>query len=266
MTSNRTITRVVVPAQVIEGAGVRLRRSFPVPAADHFDPFLLLDDFSSNNPVDFVRGFPWHPHRGIETMTYILDGLVKHSDSLGNTGTIGPGESQWMTAGSGIMHEEMPQPGDGRLKGFQLWVNLPAAKKMSPPLYRDVSAASIPVVHPKPGVTLRVVAGSAGGVRGPVTGIAVDPLYLDVELAPRAEFSQPAAGGHTALMYLFEGAVQSEAQGGAAPVEVTARSLAIFSGGDRIALRASNDGARGLLIAGKPLDEPIARSGSGNRR
>jgi redox-sensitive bicupin YhaK (pirin superfamily) len=260
MKSNRKITRIIKPIQIIEGAGVRLQRCFPSAAADHFDPFLLLDDFSNDNPEDVIKGFPWHPHRGIETVTYILDGAVNHGDSLGNSGQIGPGDVQWMTSGSGIMHEEMPQPGDGRMEGFQLWVNLPAAKKMSSPRYQDVPAASIPVVRPEAGVTIRIIAGRAGGAEGPVTGIAVDPVYLDVELSVRTGFTHPVPSGHTAMMYVLAGGVRLEADDGSQS-EMSARGLVVFGDGDRIVTNASGDGAKYLLISGKPLNEPIARYG-----
>jgi len=173
MPTPRKVAKIIRPAVVLEGAGVRLRRSFPSSAADYVDPFLLFDDFGSDNPEDFKKGFPWHPHRGIETVTYVLDGVVHHRDSLGNSGTIGSGDAQWMTAGSGIMHEEMPDSNRERLIGFQLWVNLPASQKMTTPRYQNVASASIPEVHPAPGVTVRVITGEVAGVRGPVTEIAL---------------------------------------------------------------------------------------------
>ena len=261
MSSNRQIARIIKPTQVIEGAGVKLQRSFPSASADNFDPFLLLDDFTSDNPEDYIKGFPWHPHRGIETVTYILGGVVKHGDSLGNSGEIGPGDAQWMTSGSGIMHEEMPQPGNGRMKGFQLWVNLPASKKMTTPRYQDIVSSSIPVVRPEAGVTVRVIAGNAGGESGPVTGITIDPVYLDVKLSPQAEFTHPVTSGHTAILYLFEGAVLLEAKDSDSPKEVSARELVVLGQGDQIVVGATDGGARYLLISGKPLNEPIARYG-----
>ena len=197
---------VVTPQVVMEGAGVRLRRSIGGYELDHLDPFLLFDDFSSENPDDFVAGFPWHPHRGIETVTYILAGEVDHKDSIGNAGSIGAGDCQWMTAGGGIMHEEMPQARrKGPLAGFQLWVNLPARLKLCAPRYQNIAAAEVPTVEPAPGVRVRLVAGQAVGVAGPVRDIAAEPTYLDVSLAPGATFTQPVPRGQAAFVYVFEG-------------------------------------------------------------
>ena len=252
---NRQVVQVVTPRRVLEGAGVRLRRSFPAPALDYLDPFLLLDDFSSDNPDDVLAGFPMHPHRGIETVTYILAGSVNHRDSLGNAGTIGAGDVQWMTAGGGILHEEMPRPIEGRMAGFQLWVNLPAALKMSDPLYQEIPADRIPLVKTPEGAAIRVVAGDVLGVRGPVTEIAAQPLYLDVGLPPGTDMRHPIAEGHTACAYLFEGSATFGA------VQVLAPALVILGPGRGFGLRSGDAGARYLLLAGRPLGEPIARYG-----
>jgi redox-sensitive bicupin YhaK (pirin superfamily) len=252
---------IIKPTTVLEGAGVRLKRSFPVTGTDHLDPFLLFDDFSSPSPDDFRKGFPWHPHRGIETVTYLLAGVVNHRDSIGNAGSIGAGDAQWMTAGGGIMHEEMPDPRAGELLGFQLWVNLPAAEKMRAPRYQDIAAAQIPRISPDPGVTLRVIAGEAGGVRGPVTGIAVGPTYLDVELAPSAAVTHPLGNGDQTLAYLFRGEAAFRGNEHDPEATVGEAALLVLPPGGPLQVRASARGARYLLISGKPLREPIARHG-----
>src|SRR5215208_1529347 len=207
MTTERTIAELVTPTPVSEGAGVRLRRSIATRHLDYLDPFLLFDHFGSDDPADYLAGFPMHPHRGIETVTYMLDGSVAHADSLGNSGVIGAGDVQWMTAGSGILHEEMPKVGPRRLDGFQVWVNLPAKLKMTRPRYQDVEAGKIPLLARPDGVTVRVVAGAVDGVAGAVTEIHAEPEYLDVSLPARRIFEQPVPRGHTALAYVFEGEV-----------------------------------------------------------
>lgn len=241
---------------VIEGADVKLRRSVSPRVSNLYDPFLLFDHFAFNDPVEGpIQGFPTHPHRGIETVTYMLEGNVRHRDSLGNTGTIGPGDVQWMTSGRGILHEELPHRGpDGVIYGFQLWVNLPAAQKMGHPRYQEVPADSIPSVELE-GVKVRVMAGEVGGVRGPVTEIAADPLYLDVQLGPGATFSQPVPAGHTALVYLFEG---SGTFGGE---ETSALRMLVLTDGDALKAQAGSDGMRFILMAGAPFNEPIAPYG-----
>ena len=208
MNNFRTISHIIEPQLVVEGAGVLLRRSVSPRASNEYDPFLLFDHFAFNNPLEGpIRGFPMHPHRGIETVTYILDGSVNHRDSLGNAGVIGPGDVQWMTSGRGILHEEMPKRSEnsGDIYGFQLWVNLPAAQKMSQPRYQEVTSSTIPVIE-KDGATIRLVAGELDGIRGPVTEIAASPLYMDVKLAPGSRFIYPIPSGHTVLAYVFEGA------------------------------------------------------------
>jgi hypothetical protein len=246
---------VIEPTPVIEGAGVRLRRSIATATLDYLDPFLLLDNFQSDDPDDYLAGFPWHPHRGIETVTYMRAGEADHRDSIGNAGMIGAGDVQWMTAGGGILHEEMPRPIEGRMAGFQLWVNLPAALKMSDPLYQEIPADRIPLVKTPEGAAIRVVAGDVLGVRGPVTEIAAQPLYLDVGLPPGTDMRHSIAEGHTACAYLFEGSATFGA------VQVLAPALVILGPGLGFGLRSGDGGARYLLLAGRPLGEPIARYG-----
>ncbi|MGH2621844.1 MAG: pirin family protein [Anaerolineales bacterium] len=257
----RRIDQIIDPQFAIEGAGVLLRRSFGPSRANPFDPFLLFDHFAFNDPVEGpIVGFPMHPHRGIETVTYMLEGNTRHRDSLGNMGVIGPGAVQWMTSGRGIMHEEMPKRGpEGRVTGFQLWVNLPAAQKMGPPRYQEVNAETIPATQ-QDGVTARVVAGEFGGVRGPVTEIAAQPIYMDVTLAPGAQFELPVSEGHTAVAYLFEGAGEF----GAVPdgVQVDSVKMVVFGEGDLIRARAADGSqARFMLMAGAPFGEPIVPYG-----
>ena len=257
----RRIKQVIDPQFVIEGAGVLLRRSFGPTRDNPFDPFLLFDHFAFNDPVEGpIVGFPMHPHRGIETVTYMLEGNTRHRDSLGNMGVIGPGEVQWMTSGRGIMHEEMPKRGpSGRVDGFQLWVNLPAAQKMGTPRYQEVNADSIPAAE-RDGVKARVVAGEFDGVRGPVTEIAAQPIYLDATLQPGTEFELPLNPGHTAVAYLFEGAAAFGADNLHEPVEAV--RMVVFGEGDLIRARAAGDApARFMLIAGAPIGEPIVPYG-----
>jgi hypothetical protein len=252
----RNVTRTVLPTPVTEGAGVRLQRIFPSRALDYPDPFLLLDHFGSDNPADYMAGFPMHPHRGIETVTYMLAGAVRHTDSMGNSGVIEAGDVQWMTAGRAILHEEMPQAREGRMEGFQLWVNLPAKLKMTAPRYQEIAAEMIPLVQDQDGATVRVIAGMYEGVAGPVTDIAADPAYLDVTLAPDAAFATPIASGHTALAYVFRGdGILGDG------THVAATRLALLGDGDAVTARAGASGMRFLLISGLPLHEPIVRYG-----
>lgn len=254
---NRSISHVIEPQNVVEGAGVRLRRSIAPQRANKYDPFLLLDHFHFNDPLQGpISGFPMHPHRGIETVTYMLEGSTHHRDSLGNAGLIGPGDVQWMTSGRGIMHEEMPRRGpSGTVNGFQLWVNLPAAQKMTTPRYQEVSAAIIPHVT-KDGATVRVVAGEVWGTSGPVTEIAARPLYLDVSLSPGASFRHLVPRGHTVVAYVFEGAGRFGEDG----EMIEATRLVVFGDGDQIEVH-SEAGVRFMLIAGAPFREPIAPYG-----
>ncbi len=255
----RSIKKSITPKPVTEGAGVRLKRSIALPELDHVDPFLLFDHFGSDDPADYLKGFPLHPHRGIETVTYMMAGKVDHKDSIGNAGSIYAGAVQWMTSGSGIMHEEMPQPVDGRMEGFQLWVNLPARLKMSDPNYQEYTAGTLPVVMRDDGTRITVVAGVVNGVQGPVTEIAISPVYIDVSLPPGVVFSHPVEAGHAALAYVFGGGGQfGETPEG---IDVHAPSMVIFDDGDVVKARASSSGMRFLLISGSPLNEPIARYG-----
>jgi len=241
----------------IEGAGVHLRRAFGFHNAERFDPFLLLDDFRSTTPSEFLPGFPWHPHRGIETITYVLEGRVEHGDSMGNAGVIGSGDVQWMTAGSGIIHQEMPKgTPDGRMGGFQLWANLPATHKMMDPRYRGVMAAEIPVVALEGGATAKVVAGRAGGVQGPVRDIVTDPLYLDVMLPAQSLLSYPVSPDHTVLVYVIDGKAYFDPRRD--DFIVDSHNLILYSTGDRLEITTLEDPVRFLLFAGKPIREPIA--------
>lgn len=255
----RKVKEIIEPQFVIEGAGVRLRRSFGPSRDNLFDPFLLFDHFAFNDPIEGpVVGFPTHPHRGIETVTYMLEGNVRHRDSLGNMGIIGPGDVQWMTSGRGIMHEEMPKRGpSGVINGFQLWVNLPAAQKMSRPRYQEVTEDSIPTVDSH-GVKVRVVAGEYGGVKGPVTEIAAKPLYMDVTLEPNTEFNLPVTEGHSAVAYLFAGEGTFGLDGDGQGELVQSVRMVVFADGDHLRVRAgAGSMARFMLMAGAPFKEPI---------
>jgi len=242
----------------MEGAGVRLKRAFGYHDVPRFDPFLMFDDFHSENPDDYIAGFPWHPHRGIETVTYMLGGTVEHGDSMGNTGVIGPGDLQWMTAGSGIVHQEMPQRTRGMLAGFQLWVNLPARQKMMDPRYRDIKAADPPVVRLGGGVSVKVIAGEIGGAKGPVRDIVVEPQYLDVIVPAKKSFEHKIKRGHTAFAYVIEGEGEfaPDAKEPAGPEHVL-----LFGDGDSVAIKAQEAPLRFLLVSGKPLGEPVAWGG-----
>jgi redox-sensitive bicupin YhaK (pirin superfamily) len=260
MESNfRRVKQVIEPKFVIEGADVLLRRSFGPSRANPFDPFLLFDHFAFNDPREGpIQGFPTHPHRGIETVTYMLEGNVRHRDSIGNMGVIGPGDVQWMTSGRGILHEELPRRGpSGQISGFQLWVNLPAAQKMGPPRYQGVDAAAIPETRVD-GASVRVVAGEFEGVRGPVTEIAAGPLYMDVTLDPGAEFCVPVTPGHTVIAYLFEGAGEFGLDEEGKGETVKAVSMVIFGDGDALRVKAAEGApARFMLMTGEPFNEPI---------
>ena len=258
-TTSRPVAQVVRPEPVVEGAGVHLRRSIGTRTLDHLDPFLLLDHFESVEPRDYEAGFPYHPHRGIETVTLIRHGEVKHGDSLGHRGAIGAGDIQWMTSGSGIMHEEMPQVRPEGIAGLQLWLNLPASEKMSPPKYRDLDAARLPQTALDGGATARVIAGEAAGGRlaGPVEGLAVAPKFLDVTLVPGTTFREEVPRGHTAFAYVDHGEVSF----GPEHARVAAPALVVFGDGDAVEASAHGGGGRFLLAAARPLREPIARYG-----
>lgn len=253
--THRTIVRRVRGMDTSDGAGVKLKRIIGQPALDMLDPFLMLDEFRSDQPGDYIEGFPNHPHRGFETVTYMLAGRMQHGDNKGNRGDLAPGSVQWMTAGSGLIHSEMPQQEEGLMWGFQLWVNLPAADKMIAPRYQDIPPDDIPVVHPADGVTVRVVAGDLAGASGPVSGIATAPVYLDIALDAGSRLDLAMPEGHSAFAYVFDGT--SVNVGG----ESLARSeLAVLSKGDSVSFIAEGAG-RVLVVAGRPLDEPVARYG-----
>jgi len=273
--SIRPVKSIIQSQPTIEGAGVKLRRAFGFGNTDEFDPFLLLDDFRNDNPQDYRAGFPWHPHRGIETITYVLNGAVEHGDSLGNRGTLGAGDVQWMTAGSGILHQEMPQGDErGRMHGFQLWANLPASLKMTDPRYQDIVGRDIPEVVDDDGTRVRVICGSFWGKTGPVEGVAADPRYLDVWVPPRLRKTLPVESSRHAFAYVFEGsgsfrdasaprAVRTEWVGDASgtPEFTGNRSLVLFDTGDEITVQAGDAGIRFLLVSGRPIAEPVAWRG-----
>jgi redox-sensitive bicupin YhaK (pirin superfamily) len=256
----RTVQRVVAPEPVVEGAGVRLKRSLGTPTVSYLDPFLLLDHFASTDPDDYRAGFPLHPHRGIETVTYVLTGVVSHRDTLGNAGRIGAGDVQWMTAGRGIMHEEMPEVRPEGIAGLQLWVNLPAKLKMTAPRYQDIRSADIPEAKTADGAVVRVIAGTVDGVTGPVKGIAADPVYLDVSVPSGSAWTRAIDLGHTAFAYLLDGAARFGADGRAA-APTTGPALIVWGDGDHVTVETGDEPARFVLISGRPLHEPIARYG-----
>ena len=271
--SIRPIQRLVKAKPTVEGAGVRLRRAFGFGNTSDFDPFLLLDDFRNDVPEDYLSGFPWHPHRGIETITYVLAGTVEHGDSLGNKGSLGAGDIQWMTAGRGIIHQEMPK-GDqsGRMHGFQLWANLPASLKMTAPRYQEVHAAEIPEAVEDDGTRARIVCGTFWGKKGPIDGIAADPVYIDVSVPPGKRKSLPVETDRHAFAYVFAGggkfcnasaplAVPTEGLGWldtSPPQSAENRCLVLFDRGDEVVVQAGDEGIRFLLVSGKPLKEPVA--------
>ncbi|UXI68434.1 pirin family protein [Tahibacter amnicola] len=255
---SRHVLHTVRGRPTSDGAGVRLTRVIGQPALDSLDPFLLLDEFRSDEATDYLAGFPSHPHRGFETVTYMLAGHMRHADNQGNRGDLGAGSVQWMTAGRGIVHSEMPAQEDGLLWGFQLWVNLPAAQKMTAPRYQDIAPQAIPEVSPGEGVSVRVIAGEFGGAVGPVNAVATDPVYLDVRLAAGARCEVPLPQGHTAFAYVYAGQVAV----GSAAADISRGELAVLSKSGGVELAASTDeGARLILVAGRPLEEPVARYG-----
>jgi redox-sensitive bicupin YhaK (pirin superfamily) len=254
--TERSILRRVRGIDTADGAGVKLKRVIGQPALDMLDPFLLLDEFRSDQAGDYIAGFPEHPHRGFETVTYMLAGRMLHGDNHGNKGDLDAGSVQWMTAGRGILHSEMPQQEAGLMWGFQLWVNLPAAEKMTEPRYQDIAPERIPVTTPAPGVSVRVIAGELGGIAGPVGGVATAPVYLDISLEPGARIAVPLPEGHSAFAYVFDGK-EAEVAG-----QVLSRSeLAVLSKGESVTLAGTDAPTRVLLVAGRPLNEPVARYG-----
>jgi quercetin 2,3-dioxygenase len=272
--SIRPIKRIVESQPTMEGAGVKLRRAFGFGNTTDFDPFLLLDDFRNERPEDYRAGFPWHPHRGIETITYVLAGTVEHGDSLGNRGTLGAGDVQWMTAGRGILHQEMPQ-GDakGRMHGFQLWANLPASLKMTAPRYQDIPGAEVPEVVDDDGTRVRIICGEFWGKRGPVEGVAADPRYLDISVPPGRRKTFAVEASRQAFAYVFAGSgtfrdasqpfgvlTEKEGEGGETLIRERTgnRSLVLFDSGDEVTVQAGDEGIRFLLVSGKPIEEPVA--------
>lgn len=259
--TGRTIQRVIESVATSDGAGVKLRRSVGASPFLRHDPFLMLDEFYSDNPDDYLAGFPSHPHRGFETVTYMLDGHMRHEDSVGNRGDLGPGDVQWMSAARGIIHSEMPQQSEGRMRGFQLWINLPAAEKMNDPAYRDIPSADIPTVSLDGGGTARVIAGAliqnSGTTEGAVRGLTTDPLYLDIHLPAGGIFESPITTGYNAFLYLYEG----DATIGDDHQALKRRSAGLLSDGDKVRVQAGDDEARFLLLAGKPLREPVVQHG-----
>jgi redox-sensitive bicupin YhaK (pirin superfamily) len=256
MKTQRKIGRVISPEAVSDGAGVKLNRLIATPALDYLDPFLLLDHFGSEKTDDYMAGFPQHPHRGIETVTYMLKGVVHHKDTMGNAGTIKEGDIQWMTAGGGLMHEEMPEASPEGLSGFQLWVNLPSQLKMSKPRYQEVKANQIPVFE-RDGVKIKVIAGEVGEVKGAVSEIYAEPNYLDITIEPNGTFTHSIKVGHNAFAYVFEGSAEFDESGKV----IETNKLVIFNDGDFVTIKAGDTGARFLLVSGKPLNEPVARYG-----
>ncbi|MEX1036212.1 MAG: pirin family protein [Sneathiella sp.] len=257
MSRSRNVARVILSTEASDGAGVKLRRSIGTEQISELDPFLLLDNFGTENPDDYIAGFPSHPHRGFETVTYMIAGQMRHKDSTGAEGVLGPGSVQWMTAGRGIVHSEMPEQREGRMSGFQLWVNLPAKDKMCPPRYQNIDPEDVPEVD-LGRVHIRVLAGEVNGpegiVSGPVTGVATDPIYIDVTLGPGGSYEHVVQEGHTAFAYVFEGEVEV---GGKV---IDQHHLAILSDGDHVRLSSEN-GGRAILVAGRPIGEPVARYG-----
>ena len=256
--TKRKCTQIVRGQNAMDGAGVHLRRVLGLRTVKDFDPFLMLDGFDSTNPDDYIKGFPWHPHRGIETVTYLINGNIEHGDSLGNKGYIRDLECQWMTAGSGIIHQEMPKYEGSKMYEFQLWVNLPAKSKMIKPRYQDISSDIIPVVELENKTKVKVLAGSFNGIKGPVKDIIAAPEYLDIEMQPNSELIIPVAAEHTAFVYLFEGTANFDE---ALKEDLHTNEGALFGEGTQIKVQTKNTTARFILIAGKPIKEPIAWHG-----
>jgi redox-sensitive bicupin YhaK (pirin superfamily) len=251
----RTVVRRVRGMPTSDGAGVKLTRVIGQPQLGELDPFLMLDEFGTDNPGDYIAGFPEHPHRGFETVTYMLDGRMRHRDNHGHEGVLVPGSVQWMTAGRGIVHSEMPEQQEGRMRGFQLWLNLPARDKMTAPRYQEYGPEKIPAAEPAPGVRVKVIAGRVGETAGPIVQPATDPTYLDVELAAGARFSHQLPTEHSAFLYVYEGSVR------VASTVLSAHELAVLSDGANVELEGIAAASRAILVAGKPLREPVARYG-----
>lgn len=263
MSMARAIRRVTQSQPTLEGAGVHLKRALGYHDVPQFDPFLLLDDFHSTNPDQYIRGFPWHPHRGIETITYVLHGTVEHGDSIGNSGVISAGDVQWMTAGSGIVHQEMPKGDrDGLLQGFQLWANLPARSKMMQPRYREIKDAEIPDLTLDDGVRIRIICGEAAGVRGPVSDVVIEPVYLDISVPASTTYRHPVSRGHTVFAYVIDGRGSFEPDPGSHKEKLPGQeNLVLFDDGTEIEVTTLDESVRFLLVSGKPIGEPIAWRG-----
>jgi quercetin 2,3-dioxygenase len=262
--SSRAVARLVRGMPTSDGAGVKLTRVIGQPQLGELDPFLLLDEFGTDKAEDYIAGFPDHPHRGFETVTYMLDGRMRHRDNHGNEGVLVPGSVQWMTAGRGLVHSEMPEQQEGRMRGFQLWLNLPARDKMTAPRYQEFGPEKIPTANPSRGVEIKVIAGAAAGVHGPISQPATDPTYLDLSLEPGTEWVQPLKADHAAFLYVFEGAVKVGV--GAAASVVQAQQLAVLTEGEEVRITGASAGAggktaRAILVAGRPLREPVAKYG-----
>jgi len=257
--SIRPVVRTIRGMATSDGAGVKLTRVIGSPQLMELDPFLMLDEFGTDRPEDYIAGFPDHPHRGFETVTYMLDGRMRHRDNHGNSGLLVPGSVQWMSAGRGLVHSEMPEQEHGRMRGFQLWINLPARLKMSEPRYQEFGPQQIPLVDVAPGVRVKVIAGEAAGVCGPIEQAATDPVYLDLLLDQGASFTQPLPEGHSAFLYVYEGALVAGGEGSTTPV--SSQQLAVFGRGDTVVVAATAPGTRAILVAGRPLREPVARYG-----
>ena len=262
--ATRSVRRVVRGMPTSDGAGVKLRRVIGQPQLPDLDPFLMLDEFGTDRAEDYIAGFPDHPHRGFETVTYMLDGRMRHRDNHGNEGVLVPGSVQWMTAGRGLVHSEMPEQQEGRMRGFQLWLNLPARDKMTAPKYQEYGPERIPVASPAPGVTVKVIAGHVADITGPIFQPATDPTYLDIALEPGTTFTQSLPADYAAFLYVFEGSIQVGATPGASPVNT--HELAVLAEGEQIRLTGVSAGAdgrtaRAILVAGRPLREPVAKYG-----
>jgi redox-sensitive bicupin YhaK (pirin superfamily) len=263
MANIRRIRKVLKSQPTIEGAGVHLKRAFGYQQVPELDPFLLLDDFHSDNPDEYIKGFPWHPHRGIETITYVLYGKVEHGDSMGNKGTISSGDIQWMTAGSGIIHQEMPKgQEDGLMWGFQLWANLPASHKMMDPRYQDIKSNQVPEITLDGGVNVKIICGEINGLKGPIQDIVIDPEYLDITVPPKSSFTHSIKTRHKAFAYVIEGeGFFDQDRDSNAHEMVGPESLVIFDDGDEVAISTQDRPMRSLFVSGKPIGEPVAWHG-----
>lgn len=257
--SARRVLRLIPGMPTQDGAGVRLTRLIGTPMLGELDPFLMLDEFGTDRPQDYIAGFPDHPHRGFETVTYMIDGRMRHKDNQGNEGVLVPGAVQWMTAGRGLVHSEMPEQQEGRMRGFQLWINLPARDKMTAPKYQEYAPEALPVVEAAPGARVKLIAGSLLGAEGPIVQPATDPVYFDLDLAPGASLSLPVPAGHAAFLYVYEGRLDVLASAGRQ--RLLRSQLAVLSEGDELVVQGGGEATRAILVAGRPLREPVARYG-----